>query len=195
VTDTSYLDTNVIVACVIEEDTSEKARALIEEATGKGAGKGELFTSTWAVAELHAAMSRIVKEYINEIEIPPEIGGIIRDALAKGDRQLAVRTLVGYALKFSHVNVLRDQIYAREMLIADESIPAFWAYFDAARAAWKLGLKKIGDLMQVAYAAQAAKDGQVKYFLTLDKEIIRNGEDLERYYGLKVLQPPANAPK
>ena len=194
----------MIVAYAIEEDNSGKAskkdnsgkaRALIEEAMGRGAGKDELFTSTWTVAELHAAMSRIIKEHINEIEIPPEISEIIGDALAKGDRQLAVRTLVGYALKISHVNVLRDQIYAREMLIGGESTLAFWAYSDAARAALKLGLKKIGDLMQVAYAAQAAKDGLVEYFLTLDKEIIRNGEDLERYYGLKVLQPPANEPK
>jgi len=34
----------VIVAYAIEEDNSGKARALIEEAMGRGAGKGELFT-------------------------------------------------------------------------------------------------------------------------------------------------------
>lgn len=164
----SYLDTCVIISYGFENDRNhDEAVKLIKEIKSDG----RFYSSTLTLTELHCVLSRRMHQY----RLPPGIEQI-------ADEGVRLKAVVLYLLQILDITIPPDDPGVIDL----GKFKLFHRFYESIQLAKDVKLKTL-DTMHLAYANQLKNKGNVKNFVTLDKEILKNKEKIKTTTGLNVL--------
>jgi predicted nucleic acid-binding protein len=174
----SYLDTNVIIRYCVEADKNhQKAEQLIMTLLRNNVER--FYGSPLTLVELYSYISR----NIDAFKLPPEFRELL-----EADEELKVRVHVKECLAklprsitfISDTNGLSDVNIGSNIGI----IKMFHKFAEALHFYPSLRLTSL-DLLHFIYAKQFTK--HIKYFATLDKDILKKADIIEKIIGIKII--------
>jgi predicted nucleic acid-binding protein len=176
---TVYLDTNVIIGYCFEEDQSHPNAARVMRLLLEKLGVERFYCSPLTLVELYSYISR----NIDKLRLPPEL----RD-LVGGDEELRVRVHVRECLARlpRPITLLSDTGDVVGVSVGGEAsaIGVFHKFAEALQFSPKLRLASL-DLLHLMYARQLVE--HIRYFATLDADILGKASIVEKVLGIKVV--------
>jgi len=158
----NYIDTSVIVAYSLENhEKHEKAVKLLEKI------EGEKIVSEITLLEL----LEVIREIMDSIKLDVEIEG-----------GLKILFLLEYMIRICDVKVRSLKLKTKNFKLINETIQVSDIAVDIGKTIIEIGL----DAVRAMHLVIAKKLG-AKNFVTLDEEIIKNREKIERLYDLKIV--------
>jgi predicted nucleic acid-binding protein len=166
-----YLDTCVIIAYGLKEDPNHEKAVNVIEKMKKINGMSKICTSTLTLVELYSALSRNIQKY----KLPPGIEEIVND-------RIKLRATVAYLLLLLSVHIFPDD----SELSSLDGLRLFSKFSGAISLSIELKLKTL-DLLHIAYASELAKQKSIRFFITLDSEIISKKDIILKVTGIEIM--------
>jgi len=166
-----YIDTCVIIAYGLKDDPNHEKAVNIIEKMKKINDISKFFTSTLTLVELYSALSRNIQKY----KLPPGIEEITND-------KTKLRGTIAYLLQLLPVHIFPDD----SKLVSLDNLKLFNKFSEAISLSIKLKLKTL-DLLHIAYATQLAKQNFIRFFITLDSEILNKKDIILKATGIKII--------
>jgi predicted nucleic acid-binding protein len=123
------------------------------------------------LVELYSALSRNIQKY----KLPPGIEEIAND-------RIKLRRTVAYLLQLLSVNIFLDD----SELLSLDGLRLFSKFSEAISLSIELKLKTL-DLIHIAYASKLARQKSIRFFITLDSEIISKKDIILKVTGIKIM--------
>ncbi|WP_449463053.1 PIN domain-containing protein [Tardisphaera miroshnichenkoae] len=180
----SYVDTNVILSYAIGDETHEDARRLLEMAKDKG----QLYVSTWTITELCRVIAAKKDKLSRMMRLNPEAEAYFKGLSPETEVQRKAKYLVSLMFHGFQIRAFNDEPLLKEMSFGALALNSFWVFSELCGMADGLVLP-MGDFMHVVYARWYAKKVPLKYFLTMDEDIIGKKDEIKRETGIDVISP------
>lgn len=169
---TYYLDTNVIFAYAIQEDNCHKeAKQLINSL-----GKGEFYTSTYTLVELHTFISRESDEY-NLPFLNPEIS-----------LETKIKATIKYCLRELEVVILSDEHGTKEFSIGRQNVQIYNNFSKAIEFSPRVDVTS-RDIMHIGHIGLLHDDVPITTLVSLDKDFDDIDSELGELANLNVITP------
>lgn len=163
----SYLETSVIIAYGLDQDSNHyRALKLIECMRNVG----NFHTSPITLVELYCVLAR----NIHKIRLPPGAEQI-------SDEKSRLKFIISLLIKSLNILILSDEPEIKNF----SGFKLFHKFFHTIQLAQEFKLSTL-DTLHLAYAKQLVDKGIIKYFLTLDSEILKKEKEIQTKLGLKV---------
>ncbi|MEM1610096.1 MAG: type II toxin-antitoxin system VapC family toxin [Sulfolobales archaeon] len=164
----AYVDTNVIIAYGFEDDPNhDKATSLVE----RYRGAGEFYGSPLTLVELYSSLHRNIQRY----RLPQTI-------MQLSDERIKVKSIVQLLLRSLDIKIFPEDCTVESV----DNFKIHRIFNEAVQLVHRIRLRTL-DLLHVVYAKLLAERGLVRYFITLDSDIIKRRREIHEVAGLNIV--------